>query len=525
MPYPNGDIVGHSFPLYARQFICSPTSATSAPVIPRGFREQPFGGTHIIYTHPLLPVAYTNNGETEVALLGFMMDPTAPESDDATLLHTFLEARSVTDIARLTHGLTGRFLLFFKNSSMSVVLGDACGLRQLHYCKDNIGNWWCFSQPSLVRETLGLEPGPTALEFWRHASALSSGCWWPGDAGPYPGVRRLTPNHCLHLTSGHTQRFWPSGALEKQGPDRGTKTACDLLRGGIEAALHRAPLALPITAGIDSRVLLAAARPFVKDLVFYTMRYAHMPEDHEDLLVARRLAEIAGLSWSVLPCPNEMTAYFEQQYYENCTGAHPAWGIIAQGLHKSFPEGRWCVKGNVSEVARCKYYLFGRPIPAHRINGTLLCNLYNLEGSRFAASKFQEWLAEALPLCKHSGIVPTDLFYWEQFMGSWQAMSQLEWDVVMETITPYNNRLLLETMLSVPYRYRRGPDYQFHHDLIRRMWPELLSLPFNPGQSQRSVRVKNGLHDLVRLAMTIHPGLYYPLKKFYRRFAKARLRY
>lgn len=514
-----------SFPLYARQFVCEPIDGTLPGCAanfraPEGFATTSFAGNYVIHAHPLLPVTRATTGEAEIVLLGFFVDPLKPDKEEHSILQEILAHPSVENLTRLVHGLTGRFLLFFSSGSSVLVLADACGLRQLHYCPDRKGRIWCFTQPDLVRDTLGLEVNPEARDFWNHGSTLSDGCWWPGDTSLYTGVRRLLPNHYLDLENGTPNRFWPSSPLPSMPYTECRDMAANLLRGSIAGALGRAPLALPITAGIDSRLLLAAARPFLEKIKFYTMRYANMPEEHEDLSVARRLASIAKLSWSVLPCPAAMTPDFEDLYQKNCIGAHPVWGAIAQGLFDYYPHGRWCVKGNASEISRCMYYLYGRPIPRRRLTGSMFCNLYNMEGSAFAAAHFQEWISGACPACDLSGIILTDLFKWEEVMGSWQASSQLEWDTVMETITPYNNRLLLETMLSVPDHHRRGPVFEFHRDLIRHMWPELLSLPFNPDQARLSVKMKNAAHDAVRLLATWSPDSYYPLKQYYRRCFK-----
>jgi hypothetical protein len=73
-----------------------------------------------------------------------------------------------------------------------------------------------------------------------------------------------------------------------------------------------------------------------------------------------------------------------------------------------------------------------------------------------------------------------DLFYWEQRMGSWQAMSQSEWDIVQEVFTPFNCRRLLVEMLGVAPRHRTAPGFRLQKAIIRRLWPAALREPINP---------------------------------------------
>jgi hypothetical protein len=100
--------------------------------------------------------------------------------------------------------------------------------------------------------------------------------------------------------------------------------------------------------------------------------------------------------------------------------------------------------------------------------------------SPFAARHFGLWLDEASPVARQNRVDILDLFYWEQRMGSWQAMSQLEWDIVQEEFTPFNCRELLSLMLGVDERYRKPPGYAFHRQIIRNLWPETLKEPINP---------------------------------------------
>jgi hypothetical protein len=69
------------------------------------------------------------------------------------------------------------------------------------------------------------------------------------------------------------------------------------------------------------------------------------------------------------------------------------------------------------------------------------------------------------------------LYRWE--CGSWLTLTQLEFDIAWKDIlTPFNNRLLLTTMLSLDERLRCGPRFSFFEDLMRRLWPDVLTEPF-----------------------------------------------
>ena len=82
------------------------------------------------------------------------------------------------------------------------------------------------------------------------------------------------------------------------------------------------------------------------------------------------------------------------------------------------------------------------------------------------------------------------MLYWEQRLGNWAAMVFAEQDVVLEEISPFNNRLLIETLLSSPRNLRAYPDYPLYWQLISEMWPEVLGLPFNPQPLKKRIMLK-----------------------------------
>jgi hypothetical protein len=110
----------------------------------------------------------------------------------------------------------------------------------------------------------------------------------------------------------------------------------------------------------------------------------------------------------------------------------------------------------------------------------------------FAVRKFSEWLQEADDLL---GFDVLDIFYWEQRAGSWFASNCLEFDSTWRDVfIPYNGRMLLVDMLSADIELRKGPPYPLYVQLMRHLWPEVLSEPINPRPRWRGLRrIKNAV--------------------------------
>ena len=88
------------------------------------------------------------------------------------------------------------------------------------------------------------------------------------------------------------------------------------------------------------------------------------------------------------------------------------------------------------------------------------------EVPKFFHESLDSWLHDAKEFSDKMHINILDLFYWEHRMGSWQAQSQLEWDIVQESFTPFNHRKLIEIMLSVKPELRQEPDYVFFKNIF-----------------------------------------------------------
>jgi len=61
--------------------------------------------------------------------------------------------------------------------------------------------------------------------------------------------------------------------------------------------------------------------------------------------------------------------------------------------------------------------------------------------------------------------------------------SLMNYDVLVDSICPFNCRELIELWVSVPRESRMK--YSIHRKVIYHNWPELLDFPINPGRKYR----------------------------------------
>ena len=136
------------------------------------------------------------------------------------------------------------------------------------------------------------------------------------------------------------------------------------------------------------------------------------------------------------------------------------------------------VNGNCGEIARGRYFL-----PRFfKITGKSLSILAYMKNNKIAERVFGSWL-ESTQKATSYGIDLYDLFYWEHKNANWVAMALSEYDIAFDSLSPFNCRKLIETMLSVDRKYRISIYNKLHNELILKMWPELLRYPINPPEN------------------------------------------
>ncbi|MBN1999837.1 hypothetical protein JW935_19935 [candidate division KSB1 bacterium] len=469
---------------YRRQFILGPRFLLQFP----HWQKVKVGKRFCLHVHPDLQLVQVRRGRVCLTLLGFILDPDDPGLDNAGILEKILDRIKKADqIFQCTRSLGGRWILVIDDGSDIFIYNDCMGFRQLVYTDTAFPENWCASESGLPAEILGLNFDSNVVTGFLESDYYKNekGYQWPGDSTPYKEIRHLLPNHYFDLKKRHAVRFWPNKMKENMSLEDGARASSVILTNLIKAASQRFRLAFAVTSGYDSRMTLAAARNELENGVFYTLVYGTLNEKSPDVKIPARMLKRLNLQHRIIFCPSRMDEDFARIYKKNVVTAHEFWGAIAQGLSGSFPDDRIAVK-TYSEITRCYLYPYDRPsyyypfkIP-QKITAETLAMLYKMKGNTFAESSFQRWLDGFGDLEDKYNYKLLDVFYWEQRMGKWQAMSQLEWDLVQEVFNPFNCRMLTEILLAVDLKHRRPPHYTLFRKIIELLWPELLEEPIDP---------------------------------------------
>ncbi|MEX2162816.1 MAG: hypothetical protein WD823_01050 [Sulfuricaulis sp.] len=438
--------------------------------------------------HPELDVTQASSETKSLVALGFLLDPNNPEAGDQEILDGLLERfDSLEQLLQATSALGGRWAIIATHGRAQYLFTDAFGLRQVFYTLPELaGDLYVMSEPAAAAALLSLPVDDEARAYMDSKEfRINSEYKWPAASSPFRGISRLLPNHYLDLGNGACRRFWPESRLSTVTLEEGTEKIAGILTGLLHAAANRFELAIAVTCGIDSRVVLAACRDIKEKVSFVTLRQWHMADDSPDITIPQTLLMQLGLKHDVINAPVTTTPEFAQIFKSSTYLAHEHYGPDAEAILGRYRRRKVAVTGSGGEVGRCQFRAELPFFDRKRVTAAYLSQLEIGAINGFAMKHFGMWLDDAGP---GEGINKLDLFEWEQGCGSWLATTQLEFDMAWKDIfTPFNCRDLVIAMLSVPTKYRKGPNYPLFRCLIQKLWTEVQGAPINPHRKRSAV--------------------------------------
>ncbi len=466
--------------LFRRQFILGPHFPEAVP----SWKRLTVRPSMCLSVHPDLNTSMVTYENKTITLLGYILDPGKPEANDSDILHSLIRQLSscnaLETFFKCTYGLGGRWILIVDDGREIILFNDPMGLRQVFFTKISFTkDIWCASQPGIIAEVLHLGMDPDAVTEYINSDVYKK--WeeylWPGDSTPYKEISHLLPNHWLRLTTGRCYRYWPDSKLEKVSLEEAVEKNSRILKGLMKSASNRFELALAITAGWDTRLILASLKEISDTIYYFTISHK---DNAPDTTIPPMLLSKFGLKHTTVKYPSRMDDEFENIYKRNVTTAHDWWGNMAQALYNVYPQDRVCIKGNAAEITRVRFRVpKGGGVTAKSLaRFTSFQYSDEMEKNPFVMRFWEKWLSQ---LGETYNVHILDLFYWEHWAGNFAAMTQSEADIVQEVFTPYNCRRLLMNMLAVDERYRDHDVPILYRELIFNLWPELLTVAVNPG--------------------------------------------
>lgn len=444
----------------------------------RDFSSASWSGMSVLIGKSLAQTSASGKA-ANILFIGPVIDPLRPDQVEQEIAQTLADScNTAHDLFQKSQHLSGRFVLFYKTASEFIVTGDACHLRQIYIAWVD-GKLVVTSSPKLFLEYFNLSLHMSAEKKALSESALhrSLRFVWYGNSALDDRLQKVLPNHYLDAAAKKIVRIPHIEPEQKTGETEVISYVARLLTGTYDALARRYKPIQPITAGWDSRVLLAASKEVCNIIQYYV--FVQSSKERQDIDVSQALSNKLGLDYRIVKTEPLREDFLQTLGAEQVIPRIQTNTSEIQYHYDQHYDGSVVnVNGNAAEIARCFYGHTDGPVSLDMV---LQFSGYGRK-SPFITAEIAKWYKDAFDYAEKEGIPLLDLFYWEQRMGNWGGEHPSLQGMVVEEISPFNNLALLRALLTVAPTRRKAPDYGFFRDLVFHLWPETLSEPVNPGE-------------------------------------------
>lgn len=300
-----------------------------------------------------------------------------------------------------------------------------------------------------------------------------SGSWIVGRATAHHGLHRLLLNFYLDLTTWTAHRFWPRrGEFELTlSLDEASRRVGRAMERYIAAAVKQYDLVCStLTAGYDSRLILAAAHRQAHDIQFVTMGRPGAGIDQDR---ASELAAMLDLQHCFLPIKESSAA--ERELWDRCVG-----DAVSEVNRRIWPtlrqiEGDLLFTGMYGETGRCRLYRYdARTINDKPATAAFVVSRLTLPVDEELQGDIEDWAAD-LSWLPRSAVL--DLAFNELRFGCWAMTQAPIQQAAALTMMPFAQRQIQDAFMSVP-PHEKGTEALFRR-AIEMLWPESLALRIN----------------------------------------------
>jgi hypothetical protein len=315
-----------------------------------------------------------------------------------------------------------------------------------------------------------------------------TGLWFPFDTTPHARARRLQANHVLSLSTWAQRRAWPRGSFRPVEPEAANELIARRVTEVLTAAGAAASLNYSLTAGGDTRALLACSREFLDRTSFFTVG---LPDEsgRTDGRVASSVARRFRLDHRLLAWIRPTAADVARFRYR--TGglvgelrgsrAGPTYALLAA------PESVY-VSGINTGLAPVIHDVGWRKADRKGIglSPRELLQRFALPRDPALLAAAERWLAGLPDL---DPMETLSLLSIELRFGNWGgALTTAYPEAYSYTLYPFGTRDRLRAVLGLPAGYRFQANQRA--EIVRLRWPELLQLPLNPQAPSARVRTR-----------------------------------
>jgi hypothetical protein len=380
----------------------------------------------------------------------------------------------VVDIAALETEvlprLAGMFLLFTTGDLPRRIYPDHAGSLSLVYSPPDRR---AASSSSLLLDEAAYQARFRADLHKALVLREGQGGWISGTLTAHRDVFRLLPNHYLDLASWTTHRFWPRPGDFAQWRDmpQAVEGAADALRSFAHSANQAFRVTATLTAGFDSRLLVAACHDELARCGFFTIGDGSPSIDTDmSQVIARKFGLNHKMVLPIQASPAEMAVW--DRTVGDCMFEAPRQTYLTIG---GLTDRDAVFTGMYGEVGRCRLYRQDlNQINQARIDARFVIDRLTLPAHPELIENVDIWFKG---LAGQPNSVIMDLAFHELKFGSWAMGQRPMTNSVKLNLLPFAQRRVLDAFIGVAPA-DKGTQALFWA-IIGRLWPQLSEVPIN----------------------------------------------
>src|SRR5699024_232093 len=379
--------------------------------------------------------------------------------------------------------IAGRYVIMLIGDNYFEAFQDAVGARSIYYTLDrNIIS----SHIYLITDNFDYELNPLVKDI--------NGLDQYFDTTKFECIKSLVPNFKLDFIEKNQIRFFPRqlNRYKDLSDEEKVNNIMYLWKEQIRYYTKNYKALLSISGGNDSRVSLALAYDFKKDINFFT--YSPVNEEiksdnismetlYKDKVIVDKLLQLVDINHQFILFGDESNTRLDSSKEEiiNKNSTFNDQDMLLEYYEKYYPETNVIhIRSNLLEIARAHNITPRKTNNYREILNTIRHRLRNNwketlseEMKTYELKKDEEYnYTEYL-----YGYHLLDLFHWEHRVGRWHTEVLNGTDYSYETMLPFNLRAIIETSLAFELTKRKN-DYLFK-EIINKSLPILNFLGVN----------------------------------------------
>lgn len=310
---------------------------------------------------------------------------------------------------------------------------------------------------------------------------------------PRNNIQRLLPNHYLDLSNWKSRRYWPLKNTNTAGTaiSKSIKIAKILKKIIHIVCKNHKQVYLSLTAGFDSRVLLACAKKNLDAIDFFTWE---LPDSiaENDANLAKKIAKKYQLNYSSYPFREAELSDKKLWLYRTGLSAGEVRGLSLTSTVNSMGCNSFYLPGLASEFGR-GFYWRKEDSKKTKFSTEDIVKRMGLPVNDIIISAAKDWL-EKLPTKDPYQIL--ELLYLEQRLGCWAGVTAYGHAAGPIRLHPFSNREIFELMYTLPQEFKN--DEMIPLTIINYYWHELMEYPVNgTDYSSKDSNIKFSLYQKI----------------------------